>query len=59
MKNALRYSYSLLLAVLREIFDENAYARFLTREQLSPSRVAYHCFLKECEAQRRHRPRCC
>ena len=31
----------ILLATLREIFDESAYARFLQRTQMAPSRAAY------------------
>jgi len=59
MKNSLRHACALLLAALREIFDESAYARYLARERLAPSRAAYHGFLRECEAQRQRRQRCC
>jgi hypothetical protein len=37
----------LLTETLREIFDENAYARFLAREAKSPSAAAYAEFVKE------------
>ena len=50
---------ALLLATLREIFDENAYARFLTRHSLAPSRAAYDEFLRENARARERRPRCC
>jgi hypothetical protein len=49
----------ILLATLREIFDESAYARFLQRTQMAPSRVAYSAFLREREHSQARRPRCC
>jgi hypothetical protein len=45
--------------VLREIFDESAYARFLERRQLATSPQAYAEFLRENERSRARRPRCC
>ena len=53
--NALR----VLLATLREIFDENAYARFLSREQAVPSRESYRAFQREMTSRRERRARCC
>ena len=50
---------SLLLAALREIFDEAAYARFLERHELKPSRHSYREFLRESLPQQERRPRCC
>jgi hypothetical protein len=50
---------ALLLATLREIFDESAYARFLARNALPSSRAAYAAFLRESEEARQRRPRCC
>ena len=47
------------LAALREIFDENAYARFLDRNRLPSSRQAYAAFLRESAHQRERRARCC
>ena len=47
------------LAVLREIFDESAYARFLVRRELASSPLAYAEFLREIEHARARRPRCC
>ena len=44
---------------LREIFDESAYARFLTRRQVATSPQAYADFLRELQTQRERRPRCC
>lgn len=49
----------LLMAVLREIFDESAYSRFLKRGQLAPSRAAYAAFYREYEVVKARRPRCC
>jgi hypothetical protein len=49
----------ILVATLREIFDESAYARFLERKRLNSSREAYAAFLRESEAARARRPRCC
>jgi hypothetical protein len=45
--------------MLREIFDESAYARFLQRRQLVSSPQAYAEFLVENEATAQRRPRCC
>ena len=53
--NALR----LLLSALREIFDENAYSRFLQLRQLEPSRASYAEFQRENSLRRERRPRCC
>ena len=44
---------------LREIFDESAYARFLERRKVAASRQSYAEFLRESEAARSRRPRCC
>jgi hypothetical protein len=46
-------------AILCEIFDESAYARFLAREQVTPSPKAYAAFWQEHEAAKARRPRCC
>jgi hypothetical protein len=48
-----------LLSALREIFDESAYARFLTRQQRASSPEAYAIFWKEQEIARARRPKCC
>ena len=45
--------------LLREVFDENAYQRFLLRAGLEPSREAYGEFLREREAAAERRMRCC
>ena len=52
-------SLVVIRAVLTEIFEESAYARFLERQGISSSREAYSEFLSETEAARVRRPRCC
>jgi hypothetical protein len=59
MRRGILEAWRLLVATLREIFDENAYARFLAREGLASSRAAYAAFLREREAAVQRRPRCC
>ena len=49
----------IVLEMLREIFDEAAYARFLQRNQMSSSPHAYDSFLREREAAAARRIRCC
>ena len=46
-------------AVLHEIFDESAYARFLHQKQLVSSRAAYAAFRQEHEGAKARRPKCC
>jgi len=50
---------TLVHSVLREIFDESAYARFLQRNKLESSREAYAGFIRENEVIRARRTRCC
>ena len=63
MKNGLRdrtvSAVSLILETLREIFDENAYRRFLLASQMKPSRASYAAFLHENSRRRERRARCC
>lgn len=49
----------LLDAILREIFDESAYARFLSRHQIISSRQAYAKFLQENQVDKTRRAKCC
>jgi hypothetical protein len=49
----------ILLAALREIFDESAYARFLSRTQMVSSPQAYAAFRLEFEEAKARRPKCC
>ena len=48
-----------LVAVIREVFDESAYQRFLSRAQLPSSPQAYAAFRREDEVLKTRRPRCC
>ena len=59
MSRPLRRAMLLLWQLLREIFDEGAYARFLQREGLHNSAAAYGMFRRENEALNLRRPRCC
>jgi hypothetical protein len=49
----------ILWKVLREIFDEAAYARFLQRTQTTSSAATYAAFCRERESQLNRRTRCC
>jgi hypothetical protein len=49
----------ILLAALREIFDEAAYTRFLQRRQMASSQAAYAEFWRERESGQERRPKCC
>jgi hypothetical protein len=59
MTQKLRNLASVVVAILREIFDESAYQRFLARHSLASSATAYARFLREGEQARARRPRCC
>jgi hypothetical protein len=56
---AFRQVLSLMLATVREIFDESAYQRFLAQRQLGSSRATYALFLREQETRRARQPKCC
>ncbi len=49
----------IVLATLREIFDEAAYDRFLHRTRMTPSANAYRAFRQELEEAKARRPKCC
>ncbi len=51
--------FQVMLATLREIFDENAYQRFLLRTSSLPSVESYSKFVHERDAAMAKRPRCC
>jgi hypothetical protein len=51
--------FALLRAIVREIFDEAPYERFLARHALANSRQNYAAFMAEAAAARERRPRCC
>ena len=46
-------------AMLREIFDESAYERFLRRAQAPQSIESYRAFMQERESATAQKPRCC
>jgi hypothetical protein len=48
-----------LRAALREIFDESAYDRFLSRTDAARSAESYREFLRERESILARKPRCC
>lgn len=52
-------SFRIIVAALREIFDESAYERFLLHRRLASSAEAYTEFSREHEQSRVRRPRCC
>lgn len=49
----------LLLCTLREIFDESAYSRYLSRHGMASCPNAYAAFLREQEMMKARRPKCC
>ena len=55
----LKQAGATLVAVIREVFDESAYQRFLSRAQLPSSQQAYAAFRREDEVLKTRRPRCC
>ena len=55
----LRSFLKIVLATLREIFDENAYQRFLVRTGSAASVESYQAFMQERESAVARRPRCC
>jgi hypothetical protein len=57
--NRLAKAARLLVAILREIFDEAAYERFLSRTQTASSPGAYAAFRQEFEEAKTRRPKCC
>jgi hypothetical protein len=56
---SLRELFGLIVAALREIFDESSYQRFLDRRHLESSAHAYAIFQQENEEAKSRRPRCC
>ena len=59
LRSTLSRMASVSLAILREIFDESAYQRFLYRSRLESSPNAYAIFQQENEQAKSRRPRCC
>jgi hypothetical protein len=52
-------TWHIFVATLREIFDEAAYARFLSRAGMASSSAAYAAFRREFEEAKVRRPKCC
>jgi hypothetical protein len=48
-----------IVAILREVFDESAYSRFLARHGLVSGVDAYAKFQREQENINARRPKCC
>jgi hypothetical protein len=48
-----------LRTIVREIFDESAYDRFLLRTHVSRSVASYRAFTRERDAAMLKKPRCC
>jgi hypothetical protein len=55
----MRSFVQLVLATLREIFDENAYERFLLRTGKTACVESYAAFMRERESGVVQEPRCC
>ena len=51
--------WNVFTCALREIFDENAYHRFLARTNGVRSSASYHAFLRERHANSGQCRRCC
>ena len=52
-------AFSTLHAMIREIFDESAYDRFLRRTNAQRSVASYRDFTRERDATMLKKPRCC
>jgi len=48
-----------VIATLREIFDESAYARFLQSNRLACSPQSFAAFTREQQLAKARRPKCC
>jgi hypothetical protein len=59
VREAIRDLMATALAMLREIFDEGAYSRFLRRAGMTSSAEAYAAFRRESEEAKVRRPKCC
>ncbi len=59
VREMLRDFLATAVATLREIFDEAAYARFLSRAGVDSSSESYAEFRREFEQAKMRRPKCC
>lgn len=57
--NGFQNAWKIIWGMLREIFDESAYDRFLQRTRATRSIESYRSFVREREAVIAKRPRCC
>ncbi len=57
--NRILQAARIVLATLREIFDETAYERFLSRTRMASSPVSYAAFRHEFEEAKMRKPKCC
>jgi hypothetical protein len=57
--NALIKLCRMFHSILREIFDEAAYDRFLVETKSAPSRESFAAFTEASKAARERKPRCC
>ncbi len=57
--NSVARLFRTFLAILREVFDESAYKRFLQSSHIPSSPAAYAAFWREREARFARRSRCC
>jgi hypothetical protein len=53
------HAFAVLAEMMKEIFDESAYRRFLDRSRLESSPDAYAIFRKENEQAKAQKLRCC
>ena len=51
--------FRLVLAAMREIFEESAYQRFCAREDVPPGRDAYMRFMRELNESKASKLKCC
>ena len=59
VREMLRDFLATAVATLREIFDEAAYVRFLSRAGVASSSASYAEFRRELEQLKMRRPKCC
>ena len=58
-QSAIGNAFRLFLDTLREIFDETAYSRFLSRNALPATGESFRAFQRENAIRRERRARCC
>lgn len=56
---AVRGTFQVLVAVIREVFDESPYERYLAHTRKARSVASYRAFLQEQERRIAQKPRCC